>query len=113
MQTFEIDAWDDAGVHVVAVNGEFDIAACEPFRTASACDGSELLVVDLRRASFLDSHALGELMALQREAAERAIHLAILRPQGPADRIFKLTGMDSHLPLYDERVPVLAQCNYG
>jgi anti-anti-sigma factor len=113
MQTFEIDAWDDAGVHVVTVNGEFDLAACAPFRDARACEGSELLVVDLRRATFLDSHALGELMALQREAAVRGMHLAILRPQGAADRIFKLTGMDAHLPLYDERLPVLAQFNYG
>lgn len=115
MDTYEITAWDDAGVRVVQVNGEFDMAACAAFRahTHSVLGQSELLVVDLRGTSFLDSHSLGELMALQRETSRRGVHFAILRPQGAADRIFKLTGMDGHLPLYDDRVPVLAQFNYG
>jgi anti-anti-sigma factor len=113
MQTFEITSWDDAGVHVVQVTGEFDMAACEEFRERSAFDGSELIVIDLRRTTFLDSCALGELIALQRQTQTRTVHYAILRPEGMADRIFKLTGMDSHLPLYDERVPVLAQFNFG
>jgi len=113
MQQYEITAWDDGGVHVVQVAGEFDISACERFREHCACDESELVVVDLRRTTFLDSHALGELIALQRETDRRGTHFAIMRPQGEADRIFKLTGMDGHLPLYDERVPVLAQFNFG
>ena len=110
---FEIGTWEDGGVHVVRVNGEFDIAACERFRESSAFNGAELVVIDLRGTTFLDSHALGELIALQRETTARDRPLAILRPVGEADRIFKLTGIDGHLPLYDERVPVLAQFNYG
>jgi anti-anti-sigma factor len=113
VELFEIAAWDDPGVRVVRVTGEFDLTACEEFRAAGAFGAAELMVVDLRDTTFLDSHALGELMALQREAARHGVHLAILRPDGAADRIFKLTGMDSHLPLYDDRVPVLAQFNYG
>lgn len=113
MDTYEITAWDDGGVHVAQVAGEFDMTACARFREESRFGDSELVVVDLRRATFLDSHALGELIALQREASRLGVHFAILRPEGPADRIFKLTGMDGHLPLYDERVPVLAQFNYG
>jgi anti-anti-sigma factor len=69
--------------------------------------------VDLRKATFLDSSALGELIALQRRTEMRGARLAILRPEGPADRIFKLTGIDGHLPLYDDRVPLLAEFNYG
>jgi anti-anti-sigma factor len=113
VDTFEIAAWDDPGVRVVRVRGEFDLTACDDFRQAREFGAAELLVVDLRDATFLDSHALGELMALQRETTLHGVHLAILRPEGAADRIFKLTGMDSHLPLYDDRVPVLAQFNYG
>ena len=109
MQVFEISAWGDAAVHVVRVTGELDMGACEEFREACGHADAELVVVDLRRVTFLDSHVLGELMALQRDAAR----LAILRPEGSANRIFTLTGMDGHLPLYDGRVPVLAQFNYG
>ena len=113
MKTVEIGAWDEAGVHVVRVAGEFDIAACRRFRAASECDDAELVVVDLRQATFLDSSALGELIVLQRRTEMRGARLAILRPEGRADGIFKLTGVDGHLPLYDDRVPLLAQFNYG
>ena len=113
METFEVTSWDDANVHVVRVTGEFDVTACRTFRAAREFDGSELVVVDLRDTSFLDSHAMGELIALGRETARTGTYYAILRPTGPADRIFKLTGLDTHLPLYDDRVPVLTQLNFG
>ena len=38
---------------------------------------------------------------------------AAARSSGPADLIFRLTGVDSHLPLYDEKVPLLAEFNFG
>lgn len=113
METVEIGAWDNAGVHVIEVIGEFDMRACPRFRAACDRDDAELVVVDLRRATFLDSCALGELFALQRRSDMTGATLAILRPDGAADRIFKLTGIDGHLPLYDDRVPLLAQFNYG
>jgi len=113
MDTFEVTAWDDGAVHVVRVAGEFDIAACPRFREKSASNGAELVVVDLRRVTFLDSRALAELISLQREATRGGKDYAILRPRGEADVIFKITGMDGHLPLYDERVPVLAEFNFG
>jgi anti-anti-sigma factor len=113
MERYEVRSWDDAGVHVVQVSGEFDIAACKRFRAASDRDDAELTVVDLRRATFLDSSALGELISLQRRVGQRGARLGILRPEGHADRLFKLTGMETHLPLYDDRVPLLAEFNYG
>ena len=113
MKTVEIAAWDEAGVRVVRVSGEFDLAACRRFRAASERDDAELVVVDLRETTFLDSSALGELIVLQRRTEMRGARLAILRPEGRADGIFRLTGIDGQLPLYDDRVPLLAQFNYG
>ena len=113
MEGFEVRAWDDAGVHVVRVSGDFDISGCDRFRDASERPDAELVVVDLRNATFLDSSAVSELIALQHRTETHGSRLAILRPGGKADRIFKLTGIDGHLPLYDERVPLLAEFNYG
>jgi anti-sigma B factor antagonist len=113
MDSFQVTAWDDAAVHVVQVSGEFDTAARDHFREASERADAEIVVVDLRQATFLDSSALGELIALQSRVQEREARLAILRPRGKADLIFQLTGIDGHLPLYDERVPVLAEFNFG
>lgn len=113
MERCEVRSWDDAAVHVVQVSGEFDMAACRRFRVASERADAELTVVDLRRTSFLDSCALGELISLQRRIAARGARLGILRPEGQADRLFKLTGIETHLPLYDDRVPLMAEFNYG
>jgi anti-anti-sigma factor len=113
MGRVDVRAWDDAGVRVVRVAGEFDIAACRSFRAAGERDDAELLVADLRKTTFLDSSALGELIVLQRRTEMRGGRFAILRPEGKADAIFTLTGMDGHLPLYDDRVPLLAEFNYG
>jgi anti-anti-sigma factor len=113
MESFEVRAWDDAGVHVVRVAGDFDVSGCRRFRDASERPDAELVVVDLRNATFLDSAALSELISLQRRTESHGSRLAILRPGGKADRIFKITGIDGHLPLYDERVPLLAEFNFG
>lgn len=110
---FSLVAWDEAGVRVVKVAGDFNLGGCERFRAAAVREDAEVTVIDLRGATFLDSSALRELMELQRIAGLRGTRLAILRPDGQADVIFKLTGMDSHLPLYDGKVPILAQFNYG
>jgi anti-anti-sigma factor len=114
MQAFEVGSWDDAGVHVVEVAGDFDMAACERFRQASQRDDADLVVVDLRRVTFLDAAGLRELIDLHRRADAHAARLAIIRPRhATADSVFTLTGMDGHLPLYDEKVPVLAEFNFG
>lgn len=113
IERFEVGAFDDAGVHVVRVEGDFDIATCPRFRDASEREDAELVVVDMRGVTFLDSSALGELIALQRRVEGRGGRLAIVRPNGKADLIFTITGIESHLPLYDERVPVLAEFNFG
>ena len=110
---FSLVAWDEAGVRVVKVTGEFDIAGCERFRAAVARNDAEIVVVDLRGTTFLDTCALSELIELHRMAGLRGTRLAILRPEGNADLVFRLTGMDGHLPLYDGKVPILAEFNFG
>ena len=100
-------------MHVVKVTGEFDVAAVDGFHVQAGAPDAELVVVDLREATFLDSYALTAIVELHERLRGAGRSLAVLRPNGYADRIFKLTGMDAQLPLYDERVPVLAQFNYG
>ena len=113
MNTFEINAWDDGGVRVVRVTGELDLSACDAFRAELEGDEHELVVVDLRQTTFIDSHGLGLLIEVHNHSQLSGSSLAVIRPEGYADRIFTMTGMDAHLPLYDERVPILAQMNYG
>ncbi len=113
MRSFHMTGWEDGGVQVVQASGELDAGACASLRERVADAGRALLVVDLSGVTFLDSVAVTTLAELHMATRERGTSLAIIRPEGAADRIFALTGMDVHLPLYDERVPVLAQFNYG
>lgn len=113
MQPFEITARDDGAIRVIEVTGEFDLNALSEFREAATPQQLEMVVVDLRETTFLDSHALGALIKLHNRAQEGGFRLAVIRPAGYANRIFSITGADGHLPLYDERVPILAHMNYG
>jgi anti-anti-sigma factor len=113
VNAYEISRSADGGVDVIQVSGEFDLAACGAFRAETRDLHPELLVVDLRDATFLDSHALGALIELHDRAQLEDFPMAIFRPTGYAGRIFSITGTEGHLPLYDATVPVLAQMNYG
>lgn len=113
MKAFEITTREEGSIRVVRLAGEFDLNARTEFLERSRPAGRELLVVDLRQATFLDSHALGALIEVHEDTSRKRVSFAILRPKGLADRIFRLTGMDSHLPLFDDAVPLRAQFNYG
>ena len=64
-------------------------------------DGVEVVVVDLRRVSFLDSTILGLLVGGLRRMRERGGELKLVYPLPPADRIFALTGLDALFPVAD------------
>ena len=61
--------------------------------------GSAVVVVDLRRVSFLDSTILGTLVGGLRRMRERGGELKLVYPLPPANRIFALTGLDALFPV--------------
>ena len=102
MEKCEVRSWDDAGVHVVQVSGEFDIAACKRFRAASDRDDAELTVVDLR------GPPLGaRLISLQRVVAARSA----ARDPAPGGHS-RPPSSRARSPV-DDRVPLLAEFNDG
>jgi anti-sigma B factor antagonist len=82
------------GVVLLALEGEFDLAAAPAIReqlTAARAGGARGVVLDMTEVSFLDSSALRELLSA--EAALRAdgapLVLAALRPS--VSRLLELT----------------------
>jgi anti-anti-sigma factor len=57
----------------------------------------EVLVIDLRRLRFLDSVALGELVAADKRSRKRGRRLVFLTAEGPIERLLALTGLDRRL----------------
>jgi anti-anti-sigma factor len=99
----QVESSVDRAVHVVAVEGELDMAT----RTAlqekldALVDGTgRRLLVDLSRVEFIDSMGITTLY----QASASFAHLAItVMPGSEVARILELSGMKEMLPLFDSR----------
>ena len=99
---FEVhDELDDGRARVTPV-GELDMATVPELETvtrAALAKGVGELMIDLSELSFMDSSGLRFLIALHDEACEDGWTLRLLRPAEGPEALFRLTGLDEHLPL--------------
>jgi anti-sigma B factor antagonist len=93
------------GAHTVLVlAGDIDIHTAPAIRerlVALQVDGSKAVVVDLAGVNFLDSSALGALVAAHRnlEQVGGTLKLAAARPH--VLKVFRITRLSEVIPLYD------------
>lgn len=109
---FEIDALavpDAAGVALLVLSGEFDLAAATQFRerlmTAVRRDGVHTVVLDLADVAFLDSSMLKELLRVHAEMPGRIL-LAGMQP--PVRRLLELTRTAAFFRTAENRASALA-----
>ena len=82
---------------VVAATGEVDLLAApelEENLTSALARDPELIVVDLRAATVLDSRALGVLLACARRLSGSGGEFAVVADDPRVIRIFQITGLD-------------------
>ena len=101
----EIERRDGAGGPRLTLRGELDIATAP--RLQEAVDAAlaarpELLVVDLRELSFLDSSGLRQFIVLAGRAEQEGFRLVLVRPAPPALAVFQITRAEENLPFVDE-----------
>jgi anti-sigma B factor antagonist len=80
----------DASTAVIRVAGELDLAACSQLREWLSRLAGGAVVVDLSEVSFIDSSALGVLVAAHNKNG--ALRLRGLQ-RGPM-RVLQITGLD-------------------
>jgi anti-anti-sigma factor len=82
-------------VWVAIAHGEIDMASApELGRALDADGGAALVVLDLRAVTFLDSSALGLIVAQLRRARERGSRFAVAaEPGSEARRLLELAGL--------------------
>lgn len=89
----------------LSVSGELDLATSprleQQVRTVLA-DGARSVVIDLANLSFIDSSGLQLLLALSQQAREDEWDLLITRPSEQVQRIVKITGTGTELPIGEE-----------
>ncbi len=84
-----------AGAWVATAGGEIDMDSAPQLARVLAADGdAELVVLDLRAVTFLDSSALGLIVAQLRRARERGSRFAVAAGRGSeAHRVLELSGL--------------------
>ena len=96
---FQIDLTRNAAYAVVHAEGELDIAAAPQLREriSQAAEHAPRVVVDLRRATFMDTFALRELIGLQVQADLASSWSLHVVPGGAIQRVLDLSGARGQL----------------
>jgi anti-sigma B factor antagonist len=103
-------------VTIVALSGELDLALCvkvAPEINAVLHSPARAVVIDLDAVSLVDSSGIALLLNAFRRLDEAGRQLAIACPLGPQRRAFKLTALESQLPMYENRDDALAAVGVG
>ena len=111
MKRFEIGDAQLADVPGLAVRGEIDINATDALDTALDMQirtTTGAFVVDLMKATFLDSTGLATLMRARGLLGTEDRQLVILCGPGPVRRTFELTGMTELFVIYSSPEEALA-----
>jgi anti-sigma B factor antagonist len=93
----------ESGMLVVSVDEQrIDAAVAIEFKDAmrdKTEDASDVIVLDLSQVEFIDSSGLGAIVATMKQMGrDRKLALAGLTPT--VDKVFRLTRMDSVIPLF-------------
>jgi anti-anti-sigma factor len=96
------------GAGVVTLRGEWDVAARERLREVLQGVGTKSdVIVDLREATFFDSTALAELIALYKRLSMAGRRLEALVGGSNMRRLLELTSLDGLLGASPERARYL------
>ena len=98
------------GIRVITLRGEWDVATRERLRDAlQALGTNDDVIVDLREASFFDSTALAELIALYKRLSAAGRRLEALVGESNMRRLLELTSLDGLLGVSTERAHYLTE----
>jgi anti-sigma B factor antagonist len=89
---------------VLALNGDIDIHTAPHLRDTLATlhgEGNTSIVVDLGGVTFLDSSALGALVAAHRDLTAAGGTLKLAAPRTHVLKVFRITRLAEVIPLYD------------
>ena len=101
----------DAETHVIELGGEVDLYTAPEFKERLVQvieDGKKHLVVDLSKATFIDSTTLGVLVGGVKRLRPAGGSLAIVCADQNICKIFEITGLDRVFPIHGSREEALA-----
>ena len=96
----------------LALSGEFDLSSAalvEDVLKDLESEEPDLLVLDLRELTFMDSTGLRVMVSADARARDGSRRLAIVQGPEPVHRVFRITGLDDHLEIFES--PEAARAN--
>jgi anti-sigma B factor antagonist len=106
----------DAETHVIELGGEVDLYTAPEFKERLVQvieDGKKQLVVDLSKATFIDSTTLGVLVGGVKRLRPTGGSLALVCTDQNITKIFEITGLDRVFPIHDSREAALQAVKAG
>ena len=98
----------------LALAGEFDLSSAsliEDVLKEIEQKQPELLVLDLRELSFMDSTGLRVMVSADARARDDSRRLAVVQGPESVHRVFRITGLDDHLEMVETPEAALADGN--
>jgi anti-sigma B factor antagonist len=104
MPVLELSAREQGGIVVLSLAGELDIAnaSAVEHELARAEERAPVVVLDLRRLSFMDSTGLRIVVGADARARDRGGRLVVVRGPEPVRRVFRITRLDDRLEQVDD-----------
>lgn len=102
---FELNERSAGSWYVLDVAGELDLHTAPQLREslmAAIDEGRLQVLVNLADVAFMDSTALGVLVAGLKRAREAGGDLALVVPDGPPRKVLTLTGLDRAFTILEE-----------
>ena len=106
----------DAETHVIELGGEVDLYTAPEFKERLVQvieDGKKQLVVDLSKATFIDSTTLGVLVGGVKRLRPAGGSLALVCTDDNITKIFEITGLDRVFPIHSSREEALDAVSSG
>jgi anti-anti-sigma factor len=101
--TFTVDTGElDGGVRVV-LSGDLDLSTAKQAEQAieEAERGASLIVIDLRRLSFMDSTGLRVIVSADKRAKRSGRRAVIVQGPSAVRRVFEITRLGERLEIVD------------
>ena len=106
----------DAETHVIELGGEVDLYTAPEFKERLVQvieDGKKQPVVDLSKATFIDSTTLGVLVGGVKRLRPTGGSLSLVCTDQNITKIFEITGLDRVFPIYASREEALNSAAAG
>jgi anti-sigma B factor antagonist len=97
--SFDVSTVACGTTYTVTVVGEVDLAVVGRLdaHVDDALRNAESVVIDLSVTEFIDSSTIHLLLRAHRRAERRSVRFEIVPPPGPAQRVFRACGVDTHM----------------